>query len=671
MGIHTILTTAMLCFFFPLYGQEKKQSIMLDSVLVHGKQHNASLKTESDKGILWNMRMMNDMPKILGNADPMHYAQMLPGVQTNNEFNGGIHVQGSENEHNELSIAGVPLYNVNHLLGFFSTFNASHFSSMRLKESATDASFSNRLGAHISMLHEENAVDSIEGEMSVGLISSQGTIRLPLTSHSMLTCSGRASYINALYSQWLKTDENEVKYSFYDFNATYVNHLSPLHTLTFDAYLGKDHATMKEDNYHADIKDKWGNAMAAVHWSYKDREGTNAKATLYVTSYSNDFGITMAQEKYALHSSITDVGLKTELHKGFFSMGAEAILHNVNPQRVTSAGLLSIHNDDENHTEGWECSAFVNAKHRLTTNTLLQAGLRASTYASTSYRHGAANPSASVTQYIGNTRLFLSYAMRTQYLFQTGFSDMGLPTEFWFSANKNRAPQFSQGIELKAEVPLARRRYQVTATAYHKRLYNQIEYSGTVLDLANSNYHLNNNLLHGNGINYGFNIMLNKTAGQIKGWICYSYSKAHRTFTIDGVRDKYPANHDRTHEVNAVATYSPNSRWSFGATMVACSGTPFTAPECVYLLNGNIVTQMSRHNANRLETYARTDLSANYKWHSSGKREHGLNISLYNVLCHNNVLFHYVRLNKKKELYYKSVHFISPILPSISYYMKF
>ena len=119
MGIHTILTTAMLCFFFPLYGQEKKQSIMLDSVLVHGKQHNASLKTESDKGILWNMRMMNDMPKILGNADPMHYAQMLPGVQTNNEYNGGIHVQGSENEHNELSIAGVPLYNVNHLLGFF------------------------------------------------------------------------------------------------------------------------------------------------------------------------------------------------------------------------------------------------------------------------------------------------------------------------------------------------------------------------------------------------------------------------------------------------------------------------------------------------------------------------------------------------------------------------
>ena len=71
MGIHTILTTAMLCFFFPLYGQEKKQSIMLDSVLVHGKQHNASLKSVSNEGLLWNMRMMNDMPKILGNADPM------------------------------------------------------------------------------------------------------------------------------------------------------------------------------------------------------------------------------------------------------------------------------------------------------------------------------------------------------------------------------------------------------------------------------------------------------------------------------------------------------------------------------------------------------------------------------------------------------------------------
>ena len=64
------------------------------------------------------MKFMENMPQILGNADPMHYAQMLPGVQTNNEYQGGIHVQGCDNEHNQITIGGVPVYNAVHLLGF-------------------------------------------------------------------------------------------------------------------------------------------------------------------------------------------------------------------------------------------------------------------------------------------------------------------------------------------------------------------------------------------------------------------------------------------------------------------------------------------------------------------------------------------------------------------------
>ena len=67
-----------------------------------------------------DLRMMDDMPRILGNADPMHYAQLLPGIQTNSEYDAGLHVQGCDNAHNIISISGVPLYNVSHLLGFFS-----------------------------------------------------------------------------------------------------------------------------------------------------------------------------------------------------------------------------------------------------------------------------------------------------------------------------------------------------------------------------------------------------------------------------------------------------------------------------------------------------------------------------------------------------------------------
>ena len=34
----------------------------------------------------------------------MHYAQMLPGIQTNNEMKSGINIQGCDNSHNMLSM---------------------------------------------------------------------------------------------------------------------------------------------------------------------------------------------------------------------------------------------------------------------------------------------------------------------------------------------------------------------------------------------------------------------------------------------------------------------------------------------------------------------------------------------------------------------------------------
>lgn len=672
MGLHITFIIIVLCvFYLPVNGQEKVQSILLDSVVVDAKRQKVLLRQGGADGLLLDMRLMDNMPKILGNADPVHYAQMLPGVQTNNEYQGGIHVQGSDNEHNELSVAGVPLFNVNHLLGFFSTFNSSHFASMQLKESARDAAFSNRLGAQLKMIHEECVVDSVTGEMSLGLISSQGTVRLPMGKKSMLSCSGRFSYINALYGHWLKADGNSMEYSFYDLNATYVTHPSPQHTFTVDAYLGNDRASMLDGNYNADAKDRWGNAMSAVHWDYRDGNRRRAGATLYVTSYNNRFGIDMAQEHYSISSSITDVGLKGSCGMGNVSVGAEAIFHSVKPQSVGSSGRLHLKDYNERRNRGMECSVFCNSQMRLASSTMFNVGVRGSLFHSAEVNYKAVNPSVSMIHYCGDTKVSLTYAMRTQYLFQTGFSDMGLPTEFWLSASKERSPQYVHGVELMSETSLLGGGYLFSASAYYKKLYRQLEYNGTVLDLVNTNYDINNKLLHGDGVNYGFNVMISKCAGRLTGWACYSYGKAQRTFVIDGVSDKYPANHDRTHEVNVVATYALGRHWSCGMTMVACSGTPFTAPECVYVLNGNLMTQMSKHNSNRLKTYARADLSVNYKWPAAGGRERGVNFSLYNVICKNNDLFHYMRVNSKNEMYYRSVHFISPILPSISYYMKF
>ena len=65
-----------------------------------------------------NLEIMDLLPKIMGNADPVSYSKLLPGVQTSGEYNGGLHINGCENSHNMIAVMDVPLYNVNHMLGF-------------------------------------------------------------------------------------------------------------------------------------------------------------------------------------------------------------------------------------------------------------------------------------------------------------------------------------------------------------------------------------------------------------------------------------------------------------------------------------------------------------------------------------------------------------------------
>jgi outer membrane receptor protein involved in Fe transport len=120
-----------------------------------------------------------------------------------------------------------------------------------------------------------------------------------------------------------------------------------------------------------------------------------------------------------------------------------------------------------------------------------------------------------------------------------------------------------------------------------------------------------------------------------------------------------------------VATYAPNKHWSFGAVFVYASGTPFTAPAYVGVLNKNIMIEYNEHNSNRLKPYMRLDLSVNYKWKTRLLKENGINLSLYNATSKSNELFYYIESNHEGAFAYSPVELVLNILPSISYFCKF
>lgn len=647
------------------------QNITLGNLVVSGNKYSSALRTRADGVTSWKMEMMDELPKILGNADPVHYTQMLPGIQTNGEYRSGVNMQGCENSHNDITIGGVPIYNVNHLLGFFSTFNASHYPTMRIDRSAGSARHANRIGGELRMNPAESVPDSAGGELSVGLISSQGTLRAPLSGRTGLTLSLRGSYMNMLYGRWLNADGTQIKYSFLDGNATITHRVDNCNTLLADIYWGYDDGAFDERRYLAGMEAKWGNGMGALHWLYgSDR--LEARSTLYVTSYHNDLHLGMQGMAFGLSSRITDIGFRSMLRSGRMTGGADVALHSIRPQSIEQDGTYNKTAGGQVTDRTVEVSAYADYRLPLATHTEATAGVRGSVYGSgrTGY-FLAADPSLALRYDNGRIQVSLSYALRHQYVFQTGFSDIGLPTEFWMSCNRRQRPQYAHSVTAGAACYIARRRYRLSAELFYKRLYNQTEYRGTVLDFVNTEYDIDDMLLSGEGENYGLSLMLNKCSGKLAGWISYTYTHARRRFDVPGSGKEFPAGHERPHELNGVMTYSIGRHWSLGATMVCASGTPFTAPTGLALINGNIINRYGEHNACRLKPYCRLDVSVNYRWKGRGAKEMGVNLSLYNATSHSNELFYYIKTTDWGSFAYRPVSFVLDILPSVNYFCKF
>lgn len=655
----------------------------LQAVEIRGKRLRSQLREIEGTSII-SMSLMDEMPHILGNADPLHYAQLLPGVQTNSEYDAGLHIQGCDNSHNYVSLGGAPVYNAAHLLGFFSIFNAGHFTEMSLQKSPVSASFPNRLGGRVDMLtptwlaaEDSLSVGAVHGELSVGPMSSQGTLRLPIGKRSLLLLSARAAYLNLLYSKWLEVDGDEVKYDFSDYNLSYIAQLDDANVLKIEGYWGYDKMKIGQASHGLQGKLKWNNTMAALHWYSRSKDGLNEggkdwsmEQMVYYSRYANWLNVGEYSFQVGMRSFIFDLGYKGNFSCERWSMGAEVVRHQLLPQDIGITGNLVNYQTDTQHQQSMEASAYLQYCQPLGENLLMELGARVSGYhcQKSFYRvmpHLKFNCDLSPS-----AKLNLNLGIRNQYLFQTGFSSSGLPTEFWFAADKNHRPQYACHAALQGEFWFAEKEYRLSVETYYKWLMNQIENNSNMFDILFSSYSFDGSLLYGKGYNYGLNLLLEKRRGKLTGWLSGSFGRAMRKFDGEQYQGWYPAGHERIYELNAVATYRINRRVSLGSTYVLASGTPYTKVNYAYLMSGNLVTEYGPHNGDRVKPYMRLDLSVCYDFATKGKVRSGINFSLYNVTMHGNDLFYRIKVYDN-HVRYNGFKFLMPIMPSINYYCKF
>lgn len=600
------------------------------------------------------------LPSILGNADPLHFAQLMPSMQSSSELDAGVHIQGCDHQHNLIALDGVPIYGASHLLGLFSVFNPTHFDSMTY---GTIAPGAGRLGGVLDMHTQRELPQRAEADASVGLLSAQGTLKTPLGSKGALLLSGRRSFINILYGSFIKLDQTPLRYGFGDANLTAIWKPGKSDRLALDFYYGDD--SVYAGSYRADVGVDlyWRNIMSALHWDHKA-----LKQTLWFSSFAMDADIGTQNQQAWLPSHIHSAGYKNNWNKGRFGLGSAFTMHEVLPQDPQIKTKTYLY---EGESTLYASEATASASWNDAIGYWFSYGLSLSGgwYLSPEKKQfWTLSPELEAKlDLLRGGSIGLRSGIKRQNLFQTGLSNVGFPIEFWLPAGKYSDPQWSFYNSLSYNTDISRGDARFSAELYWRHLENQLEYNGGIFEFLDGSYSLDRALKKGSGRSYGLNLMLQKLTGRLTGWLGLSAGRSLRTF--DG--STWPSNHERILEFNAVATYSYR-RWDFGGTFLAAGGTPFTEATEYYLLNGQMIGVFGEHNGSRLDPYVRLDLNARLHLRDRGRIRRRLNFSIYNATLYKQEIFRSLRADREKGTFgYGPLYLGLTILPSVAYEMTF
>ncbi len=113
----------------------------LDEVEITAVRKNNNI-TSTEMGVeKLEMREIAKIPVLFGEADIMKTLKLTPGIKSVGEGSGGMYVRGGNNSQNLILLDEATVYNADHLLGFFSTFNSDAIKDIQMFKGTAPAEY--------------------------------------------------------------------------------------------------------------------------------------------------------------------------------------------------------------------------------------------------------------------------------------------------------------------------------------------------------------------------------------------------------------------------------------------------------------------------------------------------------------------------------------------------
>lgn len=536
------------------------------------------------------MKQLMRIPSLGGETDILKVIQLMPGVQKGGEGGTDMFVRGGDADQNLVLLDEAAVYNLGHLFGFFSVFNADAIRDMTLVKGAFPAQYGGRLSSVLDIRMKEGSDKQIHGAGGIGLLSSRLTLEGPIGKKTSFMVSGRRTYID----QVVKLVGQELPYYFYDLNAKLNYTLSSKDRIYLSTYLGNDILSFSDnaatsENSEAggeespfDFGFTLGNTTATARWNHIYNDKLFSNLTLITTNFSYDITGNFLGNSLFISSKILDLGGKWEFDhylnsKWRLKYGLSVINHQFRPNIISTAGDISnlIGSRQAPKTNTLENGAYIQADYEHNIKWKFSGGFRLSSAIVPNKLYVGPEPRLAARYKIDEkNNLKASYSRMMQYMHRVSSSTVALPTDLWYPITDSIKPQFSDQIALGYSRYESDLKTTFTIEGYYKWLNNLTEYREAANLILNDDFE--SELLQGVGKSWGVEFLAKKDAGKFNGWISYTLSFANRTFDELNQGKTFWARYDRRHNFNIVANYDLSEKWSVSAVWVFSSGARFT-----------------------------------------------------------------------------------------------
>ncbi|HBG56549.1 MAG TPA: TonB-dependent receptor [Porphyromonadaceae bacterium] len=687
-----------------------KLNNILDEVTVVGMRSEMGVKGSQMSAVEVPINLIKNIPTLLGENDLIKALQLLPGVQSGTEGSAGLYVRGGGPDENLLLLDGVPLYNVNHMLGFFSVFNSDALKNVTLYKGSFPARFGGRLSSVVDVRMKDGDDKKIRGTASIGLISSKIQLEGPIIREkTTFNVSARRTYIDVLTQPLIKAaakaeggDGNTAAgYYFYDVNAKFTHKFSDRDKLYLSAYLGDDALYAKvrtRVSYNMDFEDKdytnlnwgWGNVVTALRWNHVVNNKLFMNTTASFTRYRSKLGLgaenvqtdkskTPPKEEKSELNLTYNSGIRDWTAKMDFDytpnsahdikFGTNYTYHTFRPD-VTSMKFVDSEIVNKVDTVigspvvyAHETMSYIEDNVSIGNLLKVNLGVHFSTFHVQNQNYSSLQPRAGVRLLLtDNLSVKAGYAGMSQYIHLLSNSLVSLPTDLWVPVTKRIKPmnshQYSAGL-FYSMAGIA----DFSVEGYYKTMGNLLEYKdGASFMGISTNWE--DKVSTGRGTAYGVELLAQRSFGNTTGWVGYTWSKSNRIFDEPGNElnngKPFPAKYDRRHDISLTLTHKFSERIDLSGSWVFSTGNAATFAfhevkgagypnlDNPYPVSVEIPHVSARNNF-RYNSYHRMDLGVNF--HKVTKRGNlrTWNISIYNVYNRWNPFFVYADSHSRQN----------------------